>query len=352
MASLSIRGLAKSFHGSHAVTSATLEVDSGALFAILGPSGCGKTTLLRLVAGFEHPDAGSILLDGTDITNLRPQEREIGMVFQNYALFPHLTVFENIAFGLRTRHAADSEIRTRVNEALERVKLSSKAGSSITSLSGGEQQRVAVARALVLRPRLLLFDEPLSNLDAALRVSTREEIRSLQREAGVTTLYVTHDQSEAMTLADRIAVMHSGTIEQIGSPAELYDSPATPFVAGFLGGATIIQGSVDDQRRTFRHADFQCAVPVAYPSRVEGDATLAVKPEGVLLSPRTSSTGFPGRIETREYLGFTTMFRLEASGVSLKALVVSTPLTALLEPGSDIRIDFDWSRCALFPGRQ
>lgn len=204
MAALSIDGIVKAFGGLPAVRSVTLDIGSGEFFSLLGPSGCGKTTLLRIIAGFERPDSGTIVLDGIDITNVPPGERAIGMVFQNYALFPHLTLFENVAFGLRARHVPESEIRKRVEEALTRVALPGKGARSVTELSGGEQQRVAVARALVLRPRVLLFDEPLSNLDVALRVTTREEIRSLQRATGVTTVYVTHDQTEAMSLADRI----------------------------------------------------------------------------------------------------------------------------------------------------
>lgn len=346
MAALSIDGIVKAFGGLPAVRSVTLDIGSGEFFSLLGPSGCGKTTLLRIIAGFERPDSGTIVLDGIDITNVPPGERAIGMVFQNYALFPHLTLFENVAFGLRARHVPESEIRKRVEEALTRVALPGKGARSVTELSGGEQQRVAVARALVLRPRVLLFDEPLSNLDVALRVTTREEIRSLQRATGVTTVYVTHDQTEAMSLADRIAVMRDGSVEQVGPPSSLYDAPATPFVAGFLGGANILQGRLEDG--VFTAGGF--ALQVAPGSGGAGRAVLAVKPEAIgLATGGSGAEGMPARVVAKEHLGFTTAFRLDAGGVTLKALALSSDVTGGLGPGSSVRIVIDVRRCSLFP---
>jgi len=249
MAGLKLEGISKSFGRFAAVRPIRLEIRPGEFFAILGPSGCGKSTLLRMIAGYEQPDAGRVFLGETDITSLRPQDRGIGMVFQNYALFPHMTVFENVAFGLRARKVSGGSIREQVAAALESVSLSGKSDSSVPALSGGEQQRVAVARALVIRPRVLLFDEPLSNLDIALRLQTREEIRTLQRATGITTVYVTHDQGEAMSLADRIAVMRAGEVEQAGEPGILYNSPANSFVAEFLGGASLIDCHLDASAR-------------------------------------------------------------------------------------------------------
>ena len=207
MAALTLEGVSKAFGSITAVRSIDLEIPSGQFCAILGPSGCGKTTLLRMIAGFERPTGGKIILEGRDVSTVPPQHRGIGMVFQNYALFPHMSVFDNVAFGLRARGLDEHAIREQVRAVLASVRLEKKERSPVPTLSGGEQQRVAVARALVLRPRLLLFDEPLSNLDVALRVHTREEIRAMQRETRITTLYVTHDQAEAMSLADRIAIM-------------------------------------------------------------------------------------------------------------------------------------------------
>jgi len=348
MSSLSLRTLSKTFQGTGAVRGVSLDVTPGEFFAILGPSGCGKTTLLRLVAGYERPDAGSIVIDGQDVTSMRPQERGIGMVFQNYALFPHLTVHENVAFGLQTRGIPAEETRERVDRMLGKVRLSGKAAVAVTSLSGGEQQRVAVARALVLRPRLLLFDEPLSNLDAALRLSTREEIRILQREEGVTTLYVTHDQSEAMTLADRIAVMRSGSIEQVGPPRELYDLPASPFVAGFLGGANLVEGTTDGI--TFVAGELRIPLPPSHRGPAPGPATLAVKPEGVLLSEEGGEGSVPTRVVMREYLGFTTAFRLRVGETELRSVALSSSFTAGLEPGHTVGCAIDWTRATIFPG--
>ena len=348
MAALSIAGVVRSFGTSAAVRSVTLEIASGEFFALLGPSGCGKTTLLRIIAGFERPDRGTVMLDGEDITHAPPGERAIGMVFQNYALFPHLTVFENVAFGLRARRTPEGEIRSRVEEVLVRVALPDKGPRRVTELSGGEQQRVAVARSLVLRPRILLFDEPLSNLDVALRVTTREEIRTLQRAAGVTTLYVTHDQTEAMSLADRIAVMREGAIEQVGPPASLYDAPATPFVAGFLGGANILRGRLEGDR--FSCGGLVLQVPPGVRRTGGRMAALAVKPEAIALTPAASpSAGIPARVVAKEHLGFTTALRLEAGGIVLKALALTSEVTASLAPGSSAGIAIDWHRCTLFP---
>ena len=346
MAALSIVGIAKSFGGTPAVHPVSLDISSGEFFALLGPSGCGKTTLLRMIAGFERPDSGRIVLDGEDITEAPPGERAIGMVFQNYALFPHLSAFENVAFGLRARRVPGDEVRTRVEEALTSVALPGIGGRPVTDLSGGEQQRVAVARSLVLRPRVLLFDEPLSNLDAALRASTREEIRSLQRAAGVTAIYVTHDQSEAMSLADRIAVMNSGGVEQVGPPAALYDVPANPFVAAFLGGANLLHGR--QKGDAFTTDGLILHIP---PGRGgDGTSTLAVKPEAIKLSADApGESGTRARIVAREHLGFTTAFRLDAAGVAMKAVAISSELPAGLNPGSTVRIEFDWRRCTLFP---
>ncbi|MDH3253085.1 MAG: ABC transporter ATP-binding protein, partial [Ignavibacteria bacterium] len=237
MSTLSLHGISKHFPSTLAVRHVQIDIPAGQFFSILGPSGCGKTTLLRIIAGFENPTEGRIVIDGKDVTSVAPQRRGIGMVFQHYALFPHMTVFENVAYGLQTQKIPRAQIQSRVNQVLESVDLLGKTETPVPSLSGGEQQRVAVARALVIEPAILLFDEPLSNLDVSLRLRTREEIRSLQRKTGITTVYVTHDQGDAMSLSDRIAVMRQGVFEQVGSPFELYNIPQSPFVAQFLGDA-------------------------------------------------------------------------------------------------------------------
>src|SRR6266852_79761 len=228
----------------YAVRDVSLDVRPAELLTLLGPSGCGKTTTLRMIAGFQEPDAGRILIGGQDVTRLMANERNIGFVFQSYALFPHLSVFENVAYGLRVERQAEAGIARRVAEVLELVGLAGYDRQMPHQLSGGEQQRVALARAIVIRPRVLLFDEPLSNLDAKLRVQMRQEIRDLQRRLAITTIYVTHDQEEAMAVSDRIAVMHQGSLVQEGTAEDLYHRPVSQFVAQFVGRVNLVSGRV------------------------------------------------------------------------------------------------------------
>lgn len=245
---IEIDGVSKRFGQTHAVDNVSLSVGQGEFVSLLGPSGCGKTTLLRLIAGFESPDSGRILFKGEDTTRLPPQKRPSAMVFQNYALFPHMTIGENVAYGLKVRKWKKDRIKSRVEEALAQVDLEGLAGKQVTQLSGGQQQRVALARAIAVQPEVILFDEPLSNLDVALRERTRNELRILQQKIGMTSVYVTHDQEEALSLSDRIAVMRNGRIIESGTPEQLYRDPATAFVAGFLGGANVIEsGAIVDR---------------------------------------------------------------------------------------------------------
>jgi len=347
MAVLSLRNVTKQFGSVNAVSGVSLDISSGEFFSILGPSGCGKTTLLRMVAGFEPVSSGIILLDGKDITGMPAQARGIGMVFQNYALFPHMTVFGNVAFGLETRHIQAAEIRKKVGSILDAVRLRDKIDTPVPLLSGGEQQRVAVARALVVEPALLLFDEPLSNLDVTLRVQTREEIRSLQRKTGITTVYVTHDQAEAMSLSDRVAVMRAGRFEQVGTPAEVYESPVSPFVAGFVGGGNLIAGTVKIGPM-FETNDTALALPASFAGPYQGKAVLAIKPEAVALFPDDGEGELAALVEDREYLGFTTNFVVNLSGLRLHVSAISSPETKSLGPGARARVRIDWSRCTLY----
>ncbi len=346
MASVSIHHVSKSFGQSVAVNDVSLEIPSGEFFSILGPSGCGKTTLLRMVAGFETPTAGTILLDGKDITRTPAQFRGIGMVFQNYALFPHMTVFQNVAFGLETQKLPRETVRSRVGAILESVGLSNKTDLPVPTLSGGEQQRVAVARALVVNPSVLLFDEPLSNLDVALRHKTREEIRTLQRQTGTTTIYVTHDQGEAMSLSTRIAVMRAGRVEQVGAPVTVYETPATQFVAEFLGGANILRGEFSAAGRSFIAGAVR--FPVDRPDGFgDGRLVLAIKPEAIRLQP-DSGRGFPpGTILEKEFLGFVTNFLVDASGLSLRVSSTSSVSTQALVAGQKVEVCVDWERCTV-----
>ncbi|MEJ8573612.1 ABC transporter ATP-binding protein [Microbaculum marinum] len=244
MATLQISGLTKHFGSVLAVDSFALDVEHGAFVSLLGPSGCGKSTILRMVAGLLEPDAGTIRVAGKDVTWLPPNKRNIGLVFQSYALFPHMSVFENVAFGLRRRKVDEGAIGKRVGEALEMVRLGGLERRLPKELSGGQQQRVALARAIAPQPALLLLDEPLSNLDAKLRDVMRFELRRLQQELSITTVFVTHDQEEALTMSDRICVLSQGTLHQVGSPREIYDNPATPFVAEFFGRSNGFEGTV------------------------------------------------------------------------------------------------------------
>jgi putative spermidine/putrescine transport system ATP-binding protein len=246
MAFLELDALQKSFRQHAVVHRFDLAVARGELVSFLGPSGCGKTTTLRMVAGFETPTAGRIRIDGRDVTGLRPNQRNVGMVFQSYALFPNMTVAGNVAFGMRVARRSPAEIAARVERMLGLIKLPQLGGRYPYQLSGGQQQRVALARALAVEPQVLLLDEPLSALDAKIRIALREEIRSLQRELGITTIYVTHDQEEALSMSDRIVVMNEGRVEQVGPPFEIYNRPRTRFVASFVGTLSILEGEVVD----------------------------------------------------------------------------------------------------------
>jgi ABC-type Fe3+/spermidine/putrescine transport system ATPase subunit len=339
MARLSLEGVTKRFGSTTAVSSLSLEIGSGEFFALLGPSGCGKSTLLRLIAGLEHPSEGRILLNGRDITGLAPKERGIGLVFQNYALFPHMTVEENVAYGLHGRGIPREEIRNRVAGLLRSVGLEGSARASVTTLSGGEQQRVAVARAMVVEPAVLLFDEPLSNLDVALRQRTREEIRGLQRRTGITTVYVTHDQGEALTLADRLAVMRRGVLEQMGEPRELYEHPVSGFVAEFLGGANLI-----DSGGGLR-------IDPELARRLGPGEQVAIKPEGILISSRATPGSQEGVVMGREYLGFTTLFTIRAGETLLRVLSLTAAAPAETRAGDRVHIAIDWSQAVVCRSR-
>jgi iron(III) transport system ATP-binding protein len=254
MLAITIEDLVKTFPAKNGTTTAvdhvSLTIPAGSLFFLLGPSGCGKTTLLRMIAGFTYPTAGRILFDGNDISNVPPHRRDTGMVFQSYALWPHMTVADNVGFGLEVRKLPQTERNQRIDEMLKLVQMEDKKFQRPNQLSGGQQQRVALARALAIRPRCLLLDEPLSNLDAKLRLEMRSEIRRIIKQAGITAIYVTHDQKEALSMADAIAVMNAGKLEQVGAPAELYRHPASRFVAGFIGESNFLPGVVESVTAT------------------------------------------------------------------------------------------------------
>ncbi|MBI4520052.1 MAG: ABC transporter ATP-binding protein [Gemmatimonadetes bacterium] len=314
--SLELRGLRKRFGDVVAVHDVSVALDAGEFVTLLGPSGCGKTTVLRLIAGFEAPDEGRVHFAGRDVTALSPQARGFGMVFQNYALFPHLNVFENVAFGLRARGMGESAISERVERSLERVALPKLGSRAVQALSGGQQQRVALARALAIEPPLLLLDEPLSNLDATLRRKTRVELRALVRELGITALFVTHDQEEAFDLSDRIAVMRSGELRQVGTPEALYHEPADRFVAEFVGRANSLMAKLE------RASD---GVPVARfaqggwwrlaEEQVRGvnpgsPVAVLARPEVLRLVRADEPGAVPGTVVDRRFQGAVTSYRV------------------------------------------
>jgi putative spermidine/putrescine transport system ATP-binding protein len=308
--------------GDFAVTrGVSLSVARSEIVALLGPSGSGKTTILRLVAGFETPDAGAIRLDGEDVTALAPQRRHFGMVFQHYALFPHMTAGENVAFGLESRGLPADEIRRRVTESLAAVELAGFEKRPVTRLSGGQQQRVALARALAPRPRVLLLDEPLSNLDPALREKTRREVKRLIRSTGITTLFVTHEQEEAFDLGDRVAVLNRGRLEQIGSARDLYENPATRFVATFVGRASVLAAAWEARGRA-RLAAGAAWAAAPEPGLREGEAVdLVVRPEALAFSPAAREDAVPGRVAGSRFAGRVAYFDvLLRNGESLEVL--------------------------------
>jgi putative spermidine/putrescine transport system ATP-binding protein len=311
MTFLELTNIQKRFGEVLAVEDFNLAAERGEFVSFLGPSGCGKTTTLRMIAGFERPTSGSIVVDGTDITDRPPNRRNVGMVFQSYALFPNMTVADNIAFGLRIRKRSKADISKRVGELLELIHLPDRGERFPYQLSGGQQQRVALARALAIEPQVLLLDEPLSALDAKIRISLRQEIRAIQRQLGITTVYVTHDQEEALSLSDRVVVMSEGRIEQIGAPASIYNFPATPFVASFVGTLNLLTARVVDGaagRLTLADQPIRAAGTVeAGPGSV---ATVAIRPEGIELGEGGGENRLTGIVEEVSFLGSIVRIRI------------------------------------------
>ncbi|MBM4434136.1 MAG: ABC transporter ATP-binding protein [Chloroflexi bacterium] len=338
---LSIREVTKRFpNGTIAVDRVSLDVREGEMLSFLGPSGCGKTTLLRLIAGFEVPTSGEIWLAGKRLDTVPPNRRGTTMVFQGYALFPHLSVFENVAYGLRVRRVSREDTTRRVERALGLVGLVGLGTRQPNQLSGGQQQRVAVARALILEPALLLFDEPLSNLDAKLREQMRFEIRALQQRLGITAVYVTHDQAEAMTLSDRIAVMRSGRIEQLGGPREIYEAPATRFVADFIGRATFLPGKVAEAANDRVGVELlgrMMRMPVAGALAVGDAAQVMVRSEAVEIS-EDAGDGIPAVVAQANFVGGLAQYMLRAGEHALVVTVPTEPGSIILAEGASVRL--------------
>lgn len=319
MVSITVKNLTKRFGDVTALDNISLKIEAGELFFLLGPSGCGKTTLLRHIAGFYKPDEGTILFDDKDVTGTPPHKRNTAMMFQSYALWPHMTVAKNVAFGLEERKVAKAELNERVDAALETVKMGKYADRKINQLSGGQQQRVALARALVVRPQCLMLDEPLSNLDAKLRLEMRTEIRRICKEFGLTAVYVTHDQKEALSIADRMAILDFGTIAQIGTPQEVYRSPKTKVVADFIGETNFLEGTVEEADLDGHwevetpHGRFAGRVADKNWTPKAGDKTaLSFRPESLSLADtRPPINGIAGKVAEAVYLGEIAQYTLQ-----------------------------------------
>ena len=331
---IQLKNIVKRFGTLEAVSHVSLEIRDGELFTLLGPSGCGKTTILRLIGGFHKPDLGEIYFDGKPVTPIPPYERNIGMVFQNYALWPHMTVSNNITYGLKLKKLSKPEIADKVSHVLKLVNLTGLEKRYPGQLSGGQQQRVALARALVLNPDVLLLDEPLSNLDAKIRVQVRAEIRKLQKELGITTIYVTHDQEEALTLSDRIAVINFGKLQQIGSPWDLYERPENPFVADFIGINNLIPGDVQEIKVTERQMKVQTKVgPLICLSdgrfKAGDRCMISVRPETASISKsEEAQEGFnwvSGSVSFAYYIGNTIRYDVEIGGDIIFKVDIQNP---------------------------
>jgi spermidine/putrescine transport system ATP-binding protein len=332
----------KRFDDVVAVDSLSLEIPRGSFFALLGPSGCGKTTTLRMIGGFDEPDEGTIFLGDQAVTGLPPHKRDVNTVFQSYALFPHLTIFENVAFGLRRRGIKGAQLEGRVREILGMVDLTGLGGRKPRQLSGGQQQRVALARALVNSPQVLLLDEPLGALDLKLRKQMQLTLKRIQHDIGITFVHVTHDQEEAMTMADAIAVMNGGRIEQLGAPEELYERPRTSFVARFLGASNLLQGAVEDGQAVRLPSGVTLRVGEGLPPRGT-EVAVGIRPEKLRLKPlRDGENRLKGTVAERSYVGVATQYIVKTPDGTVSVFVQNAASRAGgLEPGADVELSFD-----------
>lgn len=344
MAFLELTNIRKNFDQVTVVHQFDLAIEQGEFVSFLGPSGCGKTTILRMVAGFETPSAGSIRIAGKEVANLRANQRNVGMVFQAYALFPNMTVEQNVAFGMKVAKRPQAEIKERVAEMLQLIKLPHLAGRYPYQLSGGQQQRVALARALAGKPQVLLLDEPLSALDAKIRVSLREEIRSLQRKLGITTIFVTHDQEEALSISDRIVVMNEGRAEQVGTPSEIYNKPATRFVASFVGTLGFLKAKVlDAQAGRLQIDDHEVQAGRPLPTAQQGETwSVALRPESLALANghMPNSNQLRGKVEEVSFLGSVVRIRVRFKEAAISLDTFNNPAAPPPERGSAVSVHF------------
>ena len=341
MTFLQIKNVSKTFGNAEAVKDFDLTIEKGELVSFLGPSGCGKTTTLRMVAGFEVPSGGSIVINNEDITNTPPNQRDVGMVFQSYALFPNMTVADNIGFGLKVAKKSPEETKSRVKEMLALINMPEYGDRYPSQLSGGQQQRVALARALALRPEVLLLDEPLSALDAKIRVSLRSEIRSIQRQLGITAIYVTHDQEEALSISDRVVVMYKGHMEQVGTPFEIYNFPATEFVASFVGTLNAVQAEVvDPKENTLRMDGIDLKAAKGLENRSSGDKiTIAIRPERFsFASEQKKANVLDATIENITFLGSIVRVQIKVGNTSFYMDTFNNPFLELPKIGAQVQV--------------
>lgn len=340
--------------GQRAVDQVSLDIRAGEFVTLLGPSGCGKTTILRTIAGFEEPTSGQVLLGGKNLTRTPPNRRPVSMVFQSYALFPHMTVKENVAYGLKASGVKGREMKQRVEEALALMHLGAYEDRAPSQLSGGQQQRVALARAMVMQPEVMLFDEPLSNLDAALREQMRLDIRRLQRQLGTTAVYVTHDQAEAMAMSDRVVVLNGGRVEQVGTPAEIYRRPASKFVAGFVGRANFLNVQVtqwDEGRAEVLVMGQRLQVPTHLGVGSARHVELLVRPESFRLSSETGEAGpATAEVTSTVFMGDRVEYELDWQSQPLHATVMDPAEEQILPEGSQVSLQIMASRAWLLPG--
>jgi len=341
MTFLKINNITKNFGTTEAVTNFNLEIEKGELVSFLGPSGCGKTTTLRMVAGFEMPTGGRIVINGVDVTDTSPNQRDIGMVFQSYALFPNMTVAGNIGFGLKIAKKTPEEINQRVVELLELINLPDSGNSYPYELSGGMQQRVALARALALRPEVLLLDEPLSALDAKIRVSLRSEIRSIQQKLGITAIYVTHDQEEALSISDRVVVMNKGQMEQVGTPFEIYNFPKTAFVASFVGTLNTAKTEViDPEKGLISMMGIQLKITDSIAGKVKGDVVMvAIRPERISFASEGKKENIlDAKVENVTFLGSVVRIQLTIGDAKFNMDTFNRPSLELPSVGDKIQV--------------
>jgi putative spermidine/putrescine transport system ATP-binding protein len=349
MAYLDLNHLRKTFGNTVAVDRFDLHVERGEFVSFLGPSGCGKTTTLRMVAGFEQPTEGQIVIDGEDMTDVPPNKRRLGMVFQSYALFPNMTVADNIAFGLKMQKAPSAQIKDRVKEMLALIQMPDYGERYTYQLSGGQQQRVALARALAIQPRVLLLDEPLSALDAKIRDELRNEIRRIQQTLGITTIYVTHDQEEALSLSDRVVVMNLGRVEQIGTPIEIYNQPATAFAAAFVGTVNTLRGIATQDSQTVLVDGKPVKVSAPAPHKRAGEpVAIHLRPENVLLQNGAADYNhLPARVDNITFLGSIVRVQLNVGGNPLMSDVLNNPHLSLPRAGDTLTISFSPEACRI-----